>query len=104
MITVHIDGIWLGNTYEASFRESHAFDFNGQNDAATTQSVIDKFNQMMADGFTNVCCVNEDSQVPEDSALSYLRYSKPYAYKGHNAIEFIPEYSTDELIDIFDEK
>ncbi len=103
MITVHIDGIWLGNTYEASFRESHAFDFNGQNDAATTHSVIDKYNQMVANGFINVCCVNEDSQVPEDSVLSHLRYSKPYAYKGQNAVKFIPDYSTDELIDIFDD-
>lgn len=98
MITVHIEGIWLGNTYEASGRESHSFDFDGQNDAATRQSVIDKFNKMVADGFVNVCCVNEDSQVPEDSALSHLRYSKPYAYEGQNAVEFTPEYSADELI------
>lgn len=103
MITVHIDGIWLGNTYETSFRQSHSFAFDGQDDAATTQSIIEKYNQMVADGFINVCCVNEDSQVPEDSALSHLRYSAPYSYKGQNSAKFIPDYSADELIDIFDD-
>ena len=94
MITVHIDGIMLGSNQQNTFRQNHSFVFDGRNDSETERLIIEKFNHMVSDGFVNVCCVNEDSEVPEE--YNHLRYSKPYAYKDLNIVDAIFGYSIDE--------
>tara|TARA_B100001250_G_scaffold41870_3_gene33089 strand:+ start:1038 stop:1352 length:315 start_codon:yes stop_codon:yes gene_type:complete len=102
MITVHIDGIYLGSKLPR--RESHSFEFDGQNDSEIERSIINRFNQMVSDGFVNVNCVNEDSQVDEDNHYwAYdLRFSHPYIYVGNTIVDlYIPDYSVDEITDMY---
>lgn len=91
MITIHIDGIHLEGQ-----RESHSFKFNGQNDSETEASIISQFQKMVDDGLVNVLCVSEDSQV--DIENNHLRFSKPYAYKNGLIVDYVADYTTDELL------
>lgn len=91
MITVHIDGILLDGR-----RESHSFKFTGLNDSETETSIINKFQNMVDDGCVNVHCVSEDSQI--DVEDNHLRFSKPYAYKNGQIVEYVDDYTTDELM------
>ena len=98
MITVHLDGIYLGSNLPR--RESHSFKFDGQNDSEIERSIINRFNQMVSDGFVNVNCVNEDSQVHIED--NHLRFSHPYIYVGNTIVDlYIPDYSVDEIIDMY---
>ena len=98
MITVHLDGIYLGSKIPR--RESHCFEFDGQNDSEIERSIINRFNQMVSDGVVNVNCVNEDSQV--DIEDNHLRFSHPFIYKnGQMVSSYIPDYSADEIIDMY---
>lgn len=97
MITVHVEGINLGDSFHESFLEHEEFDFDGQNDGQVELDIRDCFHKFQRNGIVNVCCVSEDSQVPHDSVMAHLRYSKPYAYSGSNVTDYKPSLSFDEI-------